>query len=161
MDPQTADWLLFGEWLIAIGILGLVAVAFAAQYQTHKALRRESAPNLLFEDVAVEPLRDGSKRATLRAKAVNLGTHPVYIVDLTIDTDVLQVPHRDPLRQLIPASDTMVLVTEVPELASVEDGDLWVTFYYGASGTTLHRQQVHLFSDSAGVLSDQREGERS
>lgn len=160
METQPLNWLLVGEWLIAFGILAVAAAAVWSLLQTRRAMLADATPNLLLEGVALEPLEGDSERTALRATAVNLGRHPIYLLELTIDTDALTRPKRTALRKLIPASEVTDLNVVLPRLTAVEDGELRISFHYGPTGAIVHRSAVGLVAADGGLIGEPP-GERS
>lgn len=151
-EQPLSVWLLVGEWLIAAGILAVAAAALWSLLQTRRAMRAETMPNLLLEEVSLAPRGQALEGTLLRATAVNLGRFPIYLLDLKLDTDALSRPEQVPLRQLIPPSEASELEVELPRLTAIEDGQLWIAFHYGATGATLHRRALRLVAGDHGGL---------
>lgn len=157
MNEQPLNLLLVGEWLIAVGILAVAAAALWSLRQTRRAMQADATPNVMLDGVAVELDDNGAQRSVMRATAVNLGRHPVYLLAVEIDTDALNHPARVTLRRLIPASEVIDLEVALPRLTAIEGGDLRMEFYYGSTGARLHRQSEPLIMVE-GTLRDEPTG---
>lgn len=136
-NSAALNWLLLGEWLIAIGILAVAGGILWTVVQNRRILRAERTPNLILSDF--EFTNAGGKGYTLSFKAVNLGRYPVFLRVLNYGTDTMHNTLSAPLDTLIPPSEAREVSHSFNFLTVVEGGDLGFEFQYGATGVETHR----------------------
>ena len=137
------NWLLLGEWLIALGILAVAGGVLWTVVQNRRSIRAESTPNLILSDIVFSRL-EAQNAYRLSYLAVNLGRYPVYLRALSYNTDAMNGPASDALHLLLPPSEARTDTHDFSHLTLIESGTLRFEFQYGATGTWVHKLEFPL-----------------
>ena len=145
LEGAGLNWLLVGEWIIALGILVVAVGILWSVIQNRRLMHAENNPNLIIADVKLS--KQSNRRYIVEAEAANLGRYPIFLREIKLSTDLMSQAENYCLSELIAAGDSKIIQHDFPHLNVGEQGKLSFYFQYGATGTNMHCVTIPLTID--------------